>query len=683
MRTSHLFTTSIAISIAIVPGLSHAQPLPTGRAGVAARAVVRTLPNVTGKPVREAIDSLAWTQLPIIRIALRTTSAAAGTVVRQGPPAGTPVTRAKAETLWVATALSTSAIMRIPPTDVATLLAPPATNTTDDVSQPPPTATVRVTNDSTHATIDATGIVVRARTSVPDLYRNTPGQVSAALEKFRLRPGHSARDYSDDVAAGLVYRQHPPPGTVLLTGDSVDVWYSIGPHPQPPTIVVPAVIGLPLRTAVDSLRRAGLFPGHLDRFVQPRGNGNVVDQKPGPGSRMHRGDSVDLAIAVAPRAVKVPSVTGLTRSAAEDSLRRVGLGVGAVTLVAITDMPQVIVRQSPPGGQAADSGTLVDLVENRPPETRRVRVPDLSGLSLDAADSALRGATLFLGTVFRPTVTANDRVVRQTPPAGTSAFLHTAVDVTLGSDGSGLPLIEVPDVTTLRTDSAQRVLVNRGFTRLSISNPGGDLTSTSVVLDQDPRGGEFVNPSRVVSLVAGAPAPAPEPVPNLVGMDPDFAGSVAATRGLQVAVGARLRRWRLSSVVMAQAPAPPALPPPDRTLTVTVAIPVVPPLPAAVIGAGLLFGMGTTLPRVNRWRKGRRTEQREPRKPADTDDTSLDPPGLSIETRTDEPTIAAGEPSSSGLVRASIVVRIDVTSEPVDATAPPGSLVKSWKPHDA
>jgi beta-lactam-binding protein with PASTA domain len=643
------------------------------------RAAVQTIPNVLGRPVKEATDSLARTNLPIVQIVVRTDTVRSGIVVAQRPPAGTPVTRVRVESLWV-----TSPVRRTTVDSRAVSVAratPPPSRTSDDVTSTPGNVVVNHAADSALTRVNVPGIVVRERTKVPDLFRKTPQQVAADLKRHKLRPGKESRDYSDDVAPGLVFRQHPPPGAdgEVLAGTMVDVWYSVGPHPQPPSLVIPSVVGLALREAGDSLRRVGLGIGHVDRIVVPGIRDRVVEQKPVAGSGAHRGDSVDVSVGIAPRTVKVPQVTGLARSVAEDSLKAAGLGVGRVILVSVNDQAEVIVRQQPAAGAPADSGSFVDLVENRHPETRMTRVPDLTGRSTAEADSVLRGDSLILGIVRRPGESAVDRVAGQEPVPGNDVHMYSAVDVTLGVE-TGTALVELPDVRGLTADSARVVLVNRGFNRLSFRAGGGALTSGSVVLTQDPPGGEFANPELLVILLTGAEPPPPEPVPHLVGLDPAVARGATVVRGLQMVILDRVRRWRLTSVVMTQVPAPPLPPPPDNTVVVTLAIPIVPPVVAAITGGVLVLGAGFTARDRIRTRKQererrRKEQERERRKDGDSS-------GVKLTRQVGGPEITSDQPASQGLIRASLILRLDVTEELIDGEALAGSLIKSWKPRD-
>lgn len=379
--------------------------------------------------------------------------------------------------------------------------------------------------------------------------------VTAALRRNRLALGRVARDYSDDADSGRVFRQEPPAGTEVVTLTDVHVWYSVGLPPPAPTFRVPRVVGLALAEAADSLRRAGFRAGRVQYLTRRDAEGRVVQQSPREGDAARRNDAVDLTITTPPSQVTVPSVIELTREAARRRLESEGLGVGRFTRVVRPGTDGVIVSQRPAPRTTVDSGSLVDLVENRAPEVRRVRVPDLAGKSVAAADSALRSDSLVLGEVLRPAVDAVDRVIVQRPEPGQTALMHSAVTVALGTESPAqpAPTTRVPLVVSLTLDSARRILADSGFTQLSLGGGGDAFTSASIVESQAPPAGTFAAPNTLVSLVARAPPPLP-PMPNLIGQRRQVADVVAELDSLRMIVTSEVRKLRLRDEVVSQDP---------------------------------------------------------------------------------------------------------------------------------
>ncbi|MBA3341741.1 MAG: PASTA domain-containing protein [Gemmatimonadaceae bacterium] len=556
----------------------------------------RVIPNVIGMTTRAAIDALTFTELRIVQRDSSTSSMTAGLVVNQRPLAGTPVNATKAVTLFVATEA------RKPKPDnpcsvrnvfigviegIINKNKPSARQPTDSRGCP-----IYVPPDPPKEPVVVPETVIQDRTLVPDLRGNSPPMVTAALRRNRLALGRVARDYSDDADSGRVFRQEPPAGTEVVTLTDVHVWYSVGLPPPAPTFRVPRVVGLALAEAADSLRRAGFRAGRVQYLTRRDAEGRVVQQSPREGDAARRSDAVDLTITTPPSPVTVPSVIDLTREAARRRLESNGLGVGRFTRVVRPGADGVIVSQRPAPRTTVDSGSLVDLVENRAPEVRRVRVPDLAGKSVAAADSALRRDSLVLGEVLRPAVDAVDRVIVQRPEPGQTVLMHSAVTVALGAESpQPAPTTRVPGVVSLTLDSARRILANSGFTQLSLGGGGDAFTSASIVESQAPPAGTFAAPNTLVSLVAGAPPRLP-PMPNLIGQRRQVADVVAELDSLRMIVTSEVRKLRLRDEVVSQDPEHQRPRRPDSTVDVVVEIPFIPPVAAAMLGLVVVAGVG-------------------------------------------------------------------------------------------
>ncbi len=655
----------------------HGAAAPQASGPVAARLLqVRRIPSVVGRTAKDAIDSLSWTRLVIVQRDTITTRVAAGRVVAQRPRAGTPVSAVRAETLLVAATMASrpgavtvggAAIARA---RALAAVTPPPTRAPDDVAHPGANVTVTVPTDSLAITVP--GVRVQDRTRVPDLHGATPAMVAGALREFRLTPGPAARDYSDDVPAGQVFQQQPAATTEVPTWTLVSVWYSIGPHPRADPLTVPRVVGLTLARAADSLKRSQLGVGLVDSLRQAGARGTVVHQRPAAGSGGHRGDAVSLWIAVAAPTVPVPALVGLTRAAAGARLDNAGLALGRITLVALADRDSGVVGQTPQAGTPVDSGTLVDVVENRPPERRQVAVPDLAGLTRAAAEQALERDSLYLGLVEEPRASTPGTVVSQAPEARTRVYLHTAVDVVLGARDSTIALVPVPPVVNRTVESARGLLRSAGFTTISIRSSSGTVTSSSLIESQVPLGGTLVPPGAPVALVAGPPAEPLAPVPDLRGLAPADAAASAGVSLLQMAIDSTLRRLRLHDIVVRQRPSAGRQRPPDNTVQVVVEIPLVPPVLAG-IGLGLA-GLGAAM-----MLRPRPTPPKPPARPPDS--APLPDVDLHERVRRDPP-VALSSPHDS-LVREALTMRFALQSGPWIVEAGATSLVRSETPrHD-
>ena len=87
----------------------------------------------------------------------------------------------------------------------------------------------------------------------------------------------------------------------------------------------------------------------------------AIDQRPRAGTRLEKGQRVNLDVAQA--AVKVPMLRGLTSRDANDVLKRNRLGSGKVTTSPVTaSAPGTVLSQRVPPDTLVAAGTLIDFV---------------------------------------------------------------------------------------------------------------------------------------------------------------------------------------------------------------------------------------------------------------------------------------------------------------------------------
>src|SRR5437016_14311169 len=93
---------------------------------------------------------------------------------------------------------------------------------------------------------------------------------------------------------------------------------------------VPNVTGLSRAEAADKLAEMGLAlrRGGGSRYDDKVPAGHVVRQNPDPRTFVKRGSSVEVALSLGPRRVKVPSLAGKALPAAQVTLSAIGLEVG-------------------------------------------------------------------------------------------------------------------------------------------------------------------------------------------------------------------------------------------------------------------------------------------------------------------------------------------------------------------
>jgi hypothetical protein len=201
-------------------------------------------------------------------------------------------------------------------------------------------------------------------------------------------------------------------------------------------------------------------------------------------------------------------------------------------------------------------------------------VPDLGGLTLDAARDQLRGAGLRLGKVDGPSADPAALVAGQDPPPGSPLGLRGAVAVTMAT-----PLVTVPDLRRRTPEDARALLDSLGLV-LRIRSGSGRVAT------QRPAAGDKVPPGSVVEVTLRAvPPPVLVTVPDLRGLSLADAEAAVADAGLALrASGAT------SGTVATQTPAAGTSAPRGSVVavTMTAAAPVPPSPPWLPVAAALV-----------------------------------------------------------------------------------------------
>jgi len=211
----------------------------------------------------------------------------------------------------------------------------------------------------------------------------------------------------------------------------------------------------------------------------------------------------------------------------------------AVTDVTLTDKTQdgpadLVIAQTPKAGTAIKGDTAVTLTIRRASSTQPVLLPDITGTPLSQAEKTLKALGL------RSTVAAMaddgpaDRVLDQSPGAGTDIAGIDSVTLTVSARPQApADPVTVPALIGKSPDFAKEVL-----TALDL---GMQVAQTQTaekaagIIDQTPKSGTAVGRKSTVALLVNTPPlvePAKVVVPNLVGRTAAQAAAVLKALGL-------------------------------------------------------------------------------------------------------------------------------------------------------
>ena len=203
------------------------------------------------------------------------------------------------------------------------------------------------------------------------------------------------------------------------------------------SVTVPAVIGQTEQAAGATLRGAGLdpLPSLASSTTVP--SGLVISQAPDAGSVAKKGARVSIVVSGGPASAALVNVDGLSASHAAARLRRAGFAPTTKAQPSATIAAGLVIGTEPPAGTELQVGSAVTLLVSSGPAP--VRVPDVTGESLTAAEATLSNAELTLGAVTQQVSSTQSpgTVLSQSPPGGSSVHAGDSVDRDGGAGPQG------------------------------------------------------------------------------------------------------------------------------------------------------------------------------------------------------------------------------------------------------
>ena len=217
---------------------------------------------------------------------------------------------------------------------------------------------------------------------------NVVGSDRATAEKILTDNGlkvNVSEEYSDSVAAGIVISQTVEAGTSVDNGSTVGIVVSKGQE----NAGVPNVVGFDRNSAISALEAAGFKVSEgASQYSDSVTEGYVISQDIAGGSAVKNGSTVTIIVSKGQEMVTVPSVIGLTYSAAESQLSQHGLiAARGSEEYSATVQAGSVVSQSVSAGSSTTKNTTVILSISMGLEM--VEVPNVTGIQSSSAESQL------------------------------------------------------------------------------------------------------------------------------------------------------------------------------------------------------------------------------------------------------------------------------------------------------
>ena len=265
-------------------------------------------------------------------------------------------------------------------------------------------------------------------------------------------------------------------------------------------VTVPDVAGQSEASATATLRRAGLdaVPSLQPSSTVP--SGLVISQSPSAGARVAKESRVAIVVSGGPASAPVTDVEGLSASAALAKLRKAGFKPRSSSETSSTVAAGKVIGTDPPAGTEKQLGSPVVVLVSSGPAP--VKVPDVTGQSLSAAEATLTNASLEVGTVTkRSSASASPgTVLSQSPATGTSVKAESKVDLVVAQAPKE---VAVPDVLGESQTLALVALGQAGFKPKTTSEQTSEASKVGMVLHQSPAAGAKAPKGSAVTIAIG------------------------------------------------------------------------------------------------------------------------------------------------------------------------------------
>ena len=183
------------------------------------------------------------------------------------------------------------------------------------------------------------------------------------------------------------------------------------------TVDVPNVVGKQVSVAKNILENKHLRVSTSEVTNPDVPAGQVISQTPGAGEKVKEQRTIHLVVSRGVGDITVPDLSDLTVDQARQRLKDVGLVVGKITQQSVDGKKDgVVIAQSPSGDSKVSKGTTIDLVVNKA-KAKKVKVPNLVGMTLKDARNTLSNAHLGVNQVAG-SVEEKSVVIEQSIKAG-------------------------------------------------------------------------------------------------------------------------------------------------------------------------------------------------------------------------------------------------------------------------
>ena len=225
---------------------------------------------------------------------------------------------------------------------------------------------------------------------------------------------------------------------ILLMGFFVGSFLSFGKFWSSAEINVPDVVGKSSVVAQQILEDKNLRVKIVEANDDSVPAGQVVSQYPEAGAKVKEQRLVTITVSKGGQELTMPDLKSMSRSNAEEKLKKMGLKLGAVFEENAKEPAGTVINQDPRSGSKITKGQTVDITVSLGEKKKEITVQNYTGLSVDSAKSNLEANGLSLGGISEEVSTRpKGTVIGQSPSAGSTTTEGSSVSLIISSGSSG------------------------------------------------------------------------------------------------------------------------------------------------------------------------------------------------------------------------------------------------------
>lgn len=269
------------------------------------------------------------------------------------------------------------------------------------------------------------GLLGSSSKLVPNVVGKTLEQATTDIETAGFTVGEVREQNDDTVPAGSVIDQSPTANAEAEEKTAINLTISLGAE----EIDVPNIVGISETDARAALEKAGFVadpqPAEYDTKIE---SGLIISQTPDAGEKLAKGSKISYVPSKGTETVSVPNVVGKSESSARSILKEAGFTVSTQTSFSSSVSEGNVISQNPSSGLKVSKGSKVTITVSKGEEIVMVKVPDVVGLTLNAARTTLKSLGLKVNVTYEPH-SQNNIVLEQDPQDGASIEKGSTVNL--------------------------------------------------------------------------------------------------------------------------------------------------------------------------------------------------------------------------------------------------------------